>query len=153
MLAGIADMVAAAEEGLEQAAGSFNSVAEICNDELKRYIKAKSQDFQFKTGKKDSEGEDILGYNDPLDWWEEFQNLYPILARLAKIYLSVQASSAASERVFSRASRIISAKRASLDSKMAGKLLFVSENWNWCTNKMDMDKIVDGVDSEDEIDD
>jgi len=66
--------------------------------------------------------------------------------------LSVQASSAASERVFSRASRIISAKRASLDPKMAGKLLFVSENWNWCANKMDMNEIVDGVDSEDEID-
>ena len=101
LLAGIADMVAAAEEGLEQAEGSFNSVAEICNDELKRHIKAKSQDFQFKTGKKDSEGEDILGYNDPLDWWKEFQNLCPILARLAKIYLSVQASSAALEKVFS----------------------------------------------------
>jgi len=64
----------------------------------------------------------------------------------------VQASSAASERVFGRTSGIISAKRASLDSKMAGKLLFVSENWNWHANKMDMNKIVDGVDSEDEID-
>jgi len=40
LLAGTADMVAAAEEGLEQAAGSFNSVAEICNDELKRHIAA-----------------------------------------------------------------------------------------------------------------
>jgi len=67
----------------------------------------------------------------------------------------VQASSAAWERVFSRASRIISAKRASLDSKMAGKLLFVSENWNWHANEMDMNETVDSVDSvdsEDEID-
>jgi len=60
LLAGTADMVAAAEEGWEQAAGSFNSVAEICNDELKQHITAKSQDFQFKTGKKDSEGEDLV---------------------------------------------------------------------------------------------
>jgi len=52
VLDGMADIVAAAEEGLEQAAGSFNSVAEICNDELKRCITVKSQDFQFKTGKK-----------------------------------------------------------------------------------------------------
>jgi len=40
----------------------------------------------------------------------------------------------------------------SLDSKMAGKLLHVSENWNCYANKMNMHKIVDGVDSEDEID-
>jgi len=152
LLAGTADMVAAAEEGLAQAAGSFNSVAEICNDELKRHITAKSQDFQFKTGKKDAECEDILGCNNSLDWWKEFQNLDPILARLVKICLSVQASSAALERVFSRASQIISAKTASLDPKMAGKLLFVSENLNWHANKMDMNEIVDGVDSEDEID-
>jgi len=64
----------------------------------------------------------------------------------------VQASSAALEKVFSRDSRIISAKRASLDPKVAGKLLFVSKNWNWHTNKMDMNEIVDGVDSENEID-
>jgi len=35
---------------------------------------------------------------------------------------------------------------------MAGKLLFVSEHWNWHANKMDMNKIADHVDSEDEID-
>ena len=40
----------------------------------------------------------------------------------------------------------------SLDSKMAGKLLHASENWNCYANKMNMHKIVDGVDSEDEID-
>jgi len=83
---------------------SSNSVAEICNDELKRHMTAKSQDFQSKTGKNDPDGEDILGYNNSFNLWKEFQNLYPILARFAKIYLSVQASFAASERVFSRTS-------------------------------------------------
>jgi len=65
---------------------------------------------------------------------------------------AMMSSSDTSDRVFSGASQIISAKRASLDSKMAEKLLFVSENWNRYANKMNMEKIVHDVDSEDEVD-
>jgi predicted RNA-binding protein YlqC (UPF0109 family) len=54
------------------------------------------------------------------------------LAVLAKKYLSIQATSAPSERIFSKAGRIISTLRTRLNSSaIAGKLLYVSENWNW----------------------
>lgn len=53
------------------------------------------------------------------------------MAKLARIYLSVQATSAPSERVFSKASKIISKLRTNLHPELAGKLLFVSENADW----------------------
>ena len=37
----------------------------------------------------------------PLGWWEKSSRIYPHIATLARKYLAVQASSAASERVFS----------------------------------------------------
>ena len=46
--------------------------------------------------------------NSPLEWWKSSQNRFPILSRLARIYLAVQATSASSERVFSKAERVIS---------------------------------------------
>ncbi|KAG7370145.1 hAT family C-terminal dimerization domain containing protein [Nitzschia inconspicua] len=42
--------------------------------------------------------------NDPLKWWEEKAAYLPIMSSLAKAYLSIQATSAPSERVFSVAS-------------------------------------------------
>jgi hypothetical protein len=59
------------------------------------------------------------------------QDSYPILARLARIYLAVPATSAPSERIFSRAQRLISEKRTALNPDIAGKLFFVAENWEW----------------------
>lgn len=76
-------------------------------------------------------------FNDPLEWWKKNQGLFPILARLAKDYLAVQATSAPSERVFSVASRIISNRRTRMDPKMAGKILFVSTNWKWYEGQLD----------------
>ena len=69
--------------------------------------------------------------NNSIDWWKNNEINFPILARLAKIYLPIQATSAPSERIFSRASRIISNLRTGLSPEMAGRLLFVSSNWDW----------------------
>ena len=68
------------------------------------------------------------------------QVAYPILARLAMICLAVQATSAPSERVFSVASRIIANRRTRLDPTLAGKMLFVSENWKWWQDQLDFYK-------------
>jgi hypothetical protein len=72
-------------------------------------------------------------YPDCLEWWrKQNESRYPRLAILAKKYLSIQATSAPSERIFSKAGRIISTLRTRLNSSaIAGKLLYVSENWNW----------------------
>jgi hypothetical protein len=70
-------------------------------------------------------------YPDCLEWWKRNESRFPQLAVLAKKYLSIQATSAPSERIFSKAGRIISTLRTRLNSAIAGKLLYVSENWNW----------------------
>ena len=57
------------------------------------------------------------------DCWKRNAAMFPILARLAKVYLAVQATSAPSERVFRLASRIISKKREGLEPGSASKLL------------------------------
>ena len=38
---------------------------------------------------------------DPLKWWDVNKGQFPILAQLGRKYLSIQATSGASERVFS----------------------------------------------------
>ena len=58
-----------------------------------------------------------------LSWWKNHQRDFPILAKLAKKYLSIQATSAPSERIFSKAGNIISEKRTRLGTDIAGKLL------------------------------
>ena len=74
---------------------------------------------------------------DPFPWWKKNQVAYPILARLAKIYLAIQAISAPTERVFSVASRIMSSRRCAMSPHLAGKCLFAAENWNNYKDKLD----------------
>ena len=57
--------------------------------------------------------------SDPLYWWRTQYNSYPILAQLAKKYLCICASSAASERLFSTSGNIVSLKRSCLTLKPA----------------------------------
>lgn len=52
--------------------------------------------------------------NDPLDWWRINESRFPNLAKLARKYLFVPASSASSERLFSCSRRIATEFRASL---------------------------------------
>ena len=68
---------------------------------------------------------------------------------MAKIYLAVQPSSAPSERIFSVASRLLSAKRTAMDPEFAGKVFFVSENWDWFEDQVNLAQLelaeADGV--------
>ena len=112
-----------------------SSIEDKCKQELKDYETMKHLDLGTMVGKE-------FKHNDPLKWWKEQQRRFPTLARLAKIYLAVMATSAPSERIFSVASRIISARRTNLDPETAGKLLFVAKNWNWFEGKVNMDALV-----------
>ena len=61
------------------------------------------------------------------------------MAVLARKYLAVQATSAPSERIFSRAQRIISDLRTKLDPDIAGRTLYVlllAENLYWYEKQM-----------------
>ena len=72
----------------------------------------------------------------PLQWWRDNAEKYERLSILARRFLAVQATSAASERVFSAAALIISNKRTSLKSEMAGQLLYISQNIDWYEDQL-----------------
>ena len=61
----------------------------------------------------------------PLIWWKKKESKYPRLSVLARKYLSVQASSTASERVFSLMGNILTKKRLRLTSENFRKIIFL----------------------------
>ena len=56
---------------------------------------------------------------DPLLWWHAQKNVYPILSLMARDFLSVQATSIASEQAFSIAGQVITSQRNRLDPNSA----------------------------------
>ena len=55
-------------------------------------------------------------FNGPevLSWWKRHQSIYPTLARMARDYLAIPATSASSERLFSSGKLLITDNRNSL---------------------------------------
>jgi hypothetical protein len=51
---------------------------------------------------------------DILDWWKQNSVAYPCLARIARDYLAIPATSVPAERVFSGGADLITKKRGSL---------------------------------------
>lgn len=66
--------------------------------------------------------------DDPLEWWRSNQHNFPCLAKLARKYLCVQATSVASERAFSGAGNIVTARRNCLKPSKVNQLCFLSAN-------------------------
>ena len=66
--------------------------------------------------------------DDPLAWWSAHKNLYPDLAVLARKYLSIQATSCASERLFSKAGYIVNKFRSRLHTTNVCMLTFMATN-------------------------
>ena len=65
-------------------------------DELDRYLKEAEINFRK---------------DDPLLWWRNHETYFPTIAKLARKYLCIPASTAPSERVFSTAKNILQKKR------------------------------------------
>jgi hypothetical protein len=63
---------------------------------------------------------------DPLEWWRLNRRRYPTLAVLARRYLAIPASSASSERLFSRLKLTATATRQGMSAETLCELLFVS---------------------------
>ena len=91
-----------------------------CQVEMEAYL----ADQGIKLRKKDNKKE----YNDPLDWWKQHENKYPTVAALAEKFLCIPASSAPSERIWSRTSQVVSIRRACLGEDVASGIVFVKEN-------------------------
>ena len=66
--------------------------------------------------------------DDPLEWWKDQEKNFPNLAPFARRYLSVQATSSPSERLFSKAGQIITPLRAQLNPEKASMLVFLAQN-------------------------
>ncbi|KNZ47846.1 uncharacterized protein VP01_609g9 [Puccinia sorghi] len=64
-----------------------------------------------------------------LKYWFVRQKKLPTLSKMARIYLAIPATSAASERVFSKGRGIVSLQRSSLNPDVVEELLCIKE---WC---------------------
>ncbi|KAA1125416.1 hypothetical protein PGTUg99_050024 [Puccinia graminis f. sp. tritici] len=62
-----------------------------------------------------------------LDYWRRKQSLYPLLAAMARCYLAIPATSAPSERVFSRSKTVIGPHRGSLNPTSIEHLLCLKD--------------------------
>jgi hypothetical protein len=51
-----------------------------------------------------------------------------LVAELARVFLAIPAISAPSERIWSRAARMLSLRRARLKDKLVSRMMFVKEN-------------------------
>ncbi|KAI2655656.1 E3 SUMO-protein ligase ZBED1 [Labeo rohita] len=71
---------------------------------------------------------DLDSEENPLDLWREHQRVYPQLSKLAKKYLSIPATSAPSERVFSTGGNIVTCLRSSLKPENVDRLVFLAKN-------------------------
>jgi len=100
------------------------SIREECKDEIRNY-KRNIARVPMK-GK----------FPDAIGRWKKYKKHLPLPGALAHKYLSIQATSAPSERIFSFAGRIIEDCRTRLDDPdTAGKLLYVAGNYEWIWSK------------------
>lgn len=87
------------------------SPLDVIRDEIHRY---KSVECSLKTL--------------PLDFWRSNCHSYQNIAKLAMQYLSMQATSVPSERVFSTAGDIVTCQRSLLDPESVDMLIFLKKN-------------------------
>ena len=66
---------------------------------------------------------------DIIMYWFENQKKFPLLYKLSLKYLCIPATSCSSERVFSKAGEIVSAKRSRLKPKNVNDLIFLNKNF------------------------
>jgi len=64
----------------------------------------------------------------PFNWWSNKKDKYPILAKIARIYLAIPAASTSSERLFSDAGNLLSAKRSKMNSELFQRIMFLKRN-------------------------
>ena len=85
------------------------------------YVVAIGRELKHEAGRGDSEFDQYQDaplldvWENPMAWWKTHQNVFPRLARLARKYLAVPATSVPSERMFSSAGNFDRRHRSRLD--------------------------------------
>lgn len=105
------------DEDEEAGAGTERSVRDVAIEELDKFERV-SLSLTNPDG----------SYVNPLPWWKENSHRFPLLAKLAQVYLAIPATSAPSERVWSRAARILTCKRSKLQPEVAQGMMYLMEN-------------------------
>lgn len=85
---------------------------EKAKEEIEAYLQAPSADPE----------------SNPLLWWKVHATTYPFVAKVARKYLCICASSSPSERVFSTSGHIVSKRRCSLKPDKVSMLVFLARN-------------------------
>lgn len=65
---------------------------------------------------------------DPIEWWKSNASRFPILASVARRFLSAPATSIASEQTFSVAKAVYDPRRAKMSGGKAEMLIFLNRN-------------------------
>ena len=63
-----------------------------------------------------------------LPWWKLYGSKYPFISQLAQKYLSICATSSASERLFSTSGNVVTPSRSSLKPDKVNMLTFLAKN-------------------------
>jgi len=64
----------------------------------------------------------------PFNWWLNKKLKYPGLAKMARIFLAIPATSTSSERLFSDAGNLLTCKRSRIDSELFKCMMFLKRN-------------------------
>ena len=106
--------------------------------EKKRFLGVGLSDSESEEGELASEGaaEEIIKYKHekrissescPLEWWRNRRTEYPLMSRLARKYLSVQATSTAAERAMSNLNLTLDKRRQSMKADLFDQLMFLGD--------------------------
>ena len=63
----------------------------------------------------------------PFEWWRERKEAYPLMSRLARKYLAVEATSTPAERVISALGFVLNKQRQALGSELFSEIMFLSD--------------------------
>lgn len=96
---------------LSQASASLESLPQRVEKEFEQYLHYPLQDIE----------------SSPLQWWKLQHQQFPLLAKMARKYLCVCATSVPSERLFSTGGKIVNG-RSRLKPDKVNELIFLAEN-------------------------
>jgi hypothetical protein len=73
--------------------------------------------------------------DDPLAFWRHYENSFPLLSKVAQVYLGISSSSVPVECMFSTTGLIANAKRSSIGPEKLNRVLFVHDNFEFATSE------------------